>query len=214
MSDEAQTRKSRSLAILKTEQVPINDYLPLTETETDSTRRTSEQVATRAMALCVVALKAEGLEQEIVIHLVQKYELASAFTPKETQFINNPSPKQRDRIQFVWRYECFWVMLWALGFIDRLDRPDKICQVKRAVEFLHENGRNGFLKKANLRPQAEILDAADLIYRYHWAIVDARINKRHTPAGLDGGVVMERHYALNWLIGYMGQDWDDVSTDT
>ncbi|MGO7286211.1 DUF4272 domain-containing protein, partial [Rhizobium ruizarguesonis] len=24
----------------------------------------------------------------------------------------------------------------------------------------------------------------------------------------------ERHYALNWLTGYMDQDWDDISTDT
>ncbi|MFN5229343.1 MAG: DUF4272 domain-containing protein [Planctomycetota bacterium] len=23
-----------------------------------------------------------------------------------------------------------------------------------------------------------------------------------------------RHYALNWLIRYMDQEWDDVSTDT
>jgi uncharacterized protein DUF4272 len=31
---------------------------------------------------------------------------------------------------------------------------------------------------------------------------------------LDSGVVYERHYALNWLIGYMGREWDDVTTDT
>jgi len=26
--------------------------------------------------------------------------------------------------------------------------------------------------------------------------------------------VVERHPALNWLLGYQGQEWDDVSTDT
>lgn len=30
----------------------------------------------------------------------------------------------------------------------------------------------------------------------------------------DAGVVQERHHALNWLIGYCGQDWDDITTDT
>ena len=30
----------------------------------------------------------------------------------------------------------------------------------------------------------------------------------------DAGVVQERHYALNWLIGYCGQDWDNITTDT
>jgi hypothetical protein len=214
VSAEAQVRKDRSIAILKADKVPFIEHLPLIETEAESTRRTTEQVATRAMALCIVAVKGEGLEQEIIDKLVEDYKLATAFTPKEKEFINNPNPTQHDRVQFAWRYECYWVMLWALGYIDELERPDKICDVKRAVSFLRENGRDGFLKKANLRPQSEILDAADLIYRYHWAVVDARVNNREAPAALDGGIVMERHHALNWLMGYMDQEWDDVSTDT
>jgi hypothetical protein len=32
--------------------------------------------------------------------------------------------------------------------------------------------------------------------------------------GLDPGVTMERHHALNGLIGYDDADWDDVATDT
>ncbi len=214
VSEEAQKRKARSIAVLKAENVPFIEHLPLTETEAESTRRTTEQVATRAMALCIVAVKGEGLEQEVIDNLIDKYKLASAFTPKEQEFIKNPDPSQHDRAQFAWRYECYWVMLWALGYIDRLERPDSICDVTKAVSFLRENGRDGFLKKAKLRSQSEILDAADLIYRYHWAVVDARIHSREAPAGLDGGIVMERHYALNWLIGYMDQEWDDVSTDT
>jgi hypothetical protein len=30
----------------------------------------------------------------------------------------------------------------------------------------------------------------------------------------NAGVVQERHYGLNWLIGYRGQKWDDITTDT
>lgn len=214
MSDEAQARKSRSIAVLKAENVQFIEHLPLIETEAESTRRTTEQVATRAMALCIVAVKGEGLEQEVIDSLIEEYQLASAFTPKEQEFIQNLDPTQHDRVQFAWRYECFWVMLWALGYIDSLERPDTICDVARAVSFLRDNGRDEFLKKATLRSQAEILDAADLIYRYHWAVVDARLNGREAPAGLDGGIAMERHHALNWLMGYMDQEWDDVSRDT
>ncbi len=214
VADEAQARKDRSIAKLKAEKVPYIEHLPLIETDAESTRRTTEQVATRAMALCIVALKGEGLEQEIIDTLIVEYKLASEFTPKEKEFINNPNPTQHDRVQFAWRYECYWVMLWALGYVDTLERPDKICDVQLAVSFLRENGRDGFLKQASLRSQGEILDAVDLIYRYHWAIIDARIDDRDAPAGLDGGVVMERHYALNWLMGYMDQEWDDISTDT
>lgn len=36
---------------------------------------------------------------------------------------------------------------------------------------------------------------------------------RESQPGLDCGVVRERHYALNWLIGYSEQAWDEASTD-
>lgn len=74
--------------------------------------------------------------------------------------------------------------------------------------------REQIFDDTKLRSSHEILDEADLILRMHWAIVDARINNREVPGGLDGGVVYERHYALNWLIGYFDQPWDEVSTDT
>jgi hypothetical protein len=53
-----------------------------------------------------------------------------------------------------------------------------------------------------------------MIYRYHWATVEAHMREQPMPAGLDNDVIMERHTALNWLIGYMDQPWDDVTTDT
>lgn len=106
------------------------------------------------------------------------------------------------------------VLLWALGVTDDPGPPDAIVDVPRLAETLRDLGTEGLRARAVLRPQAEILDAADLIYRYHWAVVNARLHGQPAPAGLDAGVVLERHHALNWLIGYAGQDWDDISTDT
>jgi len=214
MSEEALARRERSIAVLEAEGVPHFEHLPVIETEAESTRRSAEEVALRAMALCILAAKGEGLEPRVVERLVGDFGLASAFTPKERAFIENPEPSQHDRVQCTWRYESYWVLLWALGFVEDLARPDRICDVPTAVTILRDLGREGFLAHARLRPQSEILDAADLIYRYHWAVRDAEINHREAPAGLDPGVVMERHYALNWLIGYLDQEWDDVSTDT
>ena len=72
-----------------------------------------------------------------------------------------------------------------------------------------------FMAKTRLRDIEEILDETDLIYRYHWACVDARINGREMPGGLLESVVMERHAGLNWLIGaYDCDDWDDVPVHT
>jgi len=48
---EMQSRKERSISILKAEGVPYIDHLPVIEAEAGSTRRTTEDVALRAIPL-------------------------------------------------------------------------------------------------------------------------------------------------------------------
>jgi len=207
-------RKTRSESRLKDEGVPILPSLPVVESEVEARVRAESAVEERALCLLVVALKGEGLEQEIVDKIIADYELDGLFSPKESEFISSSDYSMQDRINATWRYESAWIMLWALGFVDELDRPDHIVDVPRAVTFMRERSVEQFRSDAVLRPVAQILDEADLIYRYHWAVVDARVNSKDTPAGLEGGVVYERHYSLNWLIGYMDQEWDEITTDT
>ncbi|MBC7969742.1 MAG: DUF4272 domain-containing protein [Verrucomicrobia bacterium] len=47
----------------------------------------------------------------------------------------------------------------------------------------------------------------------HRTAIERRLNNQSCHE-LDEEVVMERHYALNWLIRHMNQQWDDVTTDT
>lgn len=214
VAPEALQRKERSEAVLQAEGVPINKFLPAIETEGEAKVPAKEDVAYRALALLVVAVKGEGLEQATVERVIKDYELDGHFTPKELAFIQNPSPSQRDRIEFSWRYEAAWTLLWALGYVEKLEKPAGICNVRRAVELMKARSARQFVADARLRSTPEILDQADRIYRYHWAVVDARVNGKGAPAELQSGVTQERHYALNWLIGYMDQQWDDISTDT
>jgi cytochrome c-type biogenesis protein CcmH/NrfF len=210
----SENRKVKSEAILGKFKVPINKNLPCIEDENEALVRTKEDIAKRAMALLVVALKAEGLEQEIVDRLVKDYNLKNEFSPKEVKFIDDKSPSKHDKTQFIWRYEAAWVLLWVLGYVDELSYPNTICDVPAAVTFLQQRTKEQFIADSNLRTISEILDEADLIYRYHWAVVDARIKAKSSPSEIDSSVVLERHYALNWLIGYMNQAWDDIRTDT
>lgn len=213
ISDAAE-RKMRSIERLSAEQVPVLATLPEIASAAEVTIRPQEDVVARALCLLTVALKGEGLEQELVEKLIGRYELDDLFSPKESVFIARSTFTSQDRINATWRYEAAWVMLWALGFVSALDRPDHLIDVPTAVTLMRERSLDQFRATARLRPKEEVLDEADLIYRYHWAVADARLNAREAPAGLDSGVVYERHYALNWLICNEDQDWDDVSTDT
>ncbi len=213
-SQEAAARKAASITRLKSEGVPTLESLPVIADATTARTRTKEEIAHRAIAVCLTAVRGEGVEKEKVDALVKKFGAEKFFTPKEAAFMSDPNPSEQDRIQFAWRYECYWVLLWALGYVDTLERPEGICNVVQAVTVLRDRDTAQFIQEAKLRPLSSLLDEADVIYRYHWAVVSARLKGADSPAKLEPGVVMERHYVLNWLIGYMDQAWDDVSTDT
>jgi hypothetical protein len=124
----------------------------------------------------------------------------------------NNSPSEHDRAQFIWRYEAAWTLLWALGFVARLGRPDQVCNVEFVAKTMIETTTSRFIEESELRPTADILDQADLIYRYHWAVRDASLKGQKIPARLNADVALERHHTLNWLI--LDEEWDDVSIDT
>lgn len=207
-------RKRRSEDKLKQFGIPINPHLPVIESETAAKLRSPQEVAKRAIALCAVVVYGGGLEQQAAIAFLQERGLWEAATEKEKKFLLNKAPSQEERANFSWRYEALWVLLWALGYVSQLAYPSETCDVSQAVETIVNTPTELFIKQASLRPLAEILDEADLIYRYDWAVVDAQLQGCEMPRGLDEGVVYERHYALNWLIGYLDQEWDDVTTDT
>ena len=213
-STEAAERKQRSIDQLKKEGVPVVDTLPVIDDSITAKKRTTEEIAHRTIAVILAAVKGEGLEQETIDSLVKKFGAEKFFSPEEAKFIKDPKPDQQDRINFSWRYECAWVLLWSLGYVETLPKPEGICDVPKLVGFIKDRDTAEFIKDAKLRPFPEILDQTDLIYRYHWTATEARIKNKPTPAKLEAGVVLERHRALNWLIGYMDQEWDDISTDT
>ncbi len=194
--------------------MPYLDTLPVIDSEENSEVRSEEEVEFRTLCLVIVAAKGEGVEQDIIDQLAADYGLATYFTPDGLAFTNDANPTQQQRVNFLWRYESAWVMMWSLGFLDELQRPNAIADVPQLVEIVRDNSTASFQEAAQLRQAAELLDRADLVYRYHWAVTDARINGREAPTGLNGSVVFERHYSLNWLTGYLDQDWDDVSTES
>jgi len=210
---EQQERKKRSEEIILSESININPYLPYIESSQEVKIRGTEEVALRALCLIVVAVKAEGLEQDIIDEIVDMYQLKEHFTPDETSFINSSSISEHDKIQKIWRYESAWTLLWALGYVESLGTPDIICDAGYACSLMKERTLEEFIAESELRSIDKILDQSDLIYRYHWAVVNARLQGQRLQQ-IDSSVVYERHYALNWLTNYCDQEWDDISTDT
>lgn len=213
-TEEQLARKARSVDLLQAQGIPILDSLPVIADEARSTRRGDRDAAERALALMIVGVKGETGDQDLIDAIITQFAAGQLFTPAERTFIDDPAPSEQMRVQMTWRYEGAYLLLWALGFYDELLPPDQIVDVSAMGSLLRELGTDGLMAQARLRPQSELLDMADLVYRMDWAAVDARVGGKPAPPGIHPGIIYERHYALNWLIGYAGLSWDEMRTDT
>jgi len=209
-------RRAKSEEYCKSKDIPVykNPNSLFVDPEVHVSLRTRDEVVDRALALCYIGLKSEEIEQEDLDEMDKNFNMMSKLSLNEKEYATSKQPTEQQKIDANWRYESLHVLLWALGYIDSLDYPDKICNVASDVQIIYELKEQKFRHNAKLRPKKEILDQADLILRLHWACVNARLKNEPAPGELDTSVVYERHYALNWLIKYLNQDWDKVKTDT
>ena len=211
------TRKERTEKFLRKKDIKINHHLPRIESEEETTIRTAKEIAERVTALATVSLVAfNNFTGEEAKEYLAKYQLSRLFTPKEVEFLDNPTEEKK--IQETWRCEGIWTLMWALKMVDDLGFPDTLCDLNSIPENKYPIGidkdPNDFIHAMKeSRTLSEILDASDLYYRLDWACVDARLNGRQMLQ-VHPSIVYERHYALNWLTNYMNQDWDDISCDT
>ncbi|ENX21455.1 hypothetical protein F892_00683 [Acinetobacter vivianii] len=214
-------RKQESILKLKTKAIPYIDWLPHIESSDDVIQRSAEHIAKRAIACLLMIQVASDLDrdqfdqetEDFIVDLLNKFEVADELTVKEKNILNR-SAAQQDIVNMIWKYEAYWVLLWALGIVDELKYPDEIADCDFAIEVVSRcRSLQEFMQQLKLRDIEEILDEADLIYRYDWACVDARLKQQNAPANLNASIVLERHGALNWLI-QADADWDnpDVST--
>lgn len=213
---DARARKLASEARLSEMSIEVPDVLPPVIGEQEVILRSAEDVAWRAIALFIVAVRAESLASGRPIPLEQLREkskgVLEATSPLETAFLKNDSPDQQSITNMAWRYECLYVLQWALGFHDDLTLANDICDVPLVAETMVQRGDRQILQMARLRPVSQILEAMDFNQRLLWAVRQAKLNDQPLPAGLDGGVIVERQHTFNWLTRFEHADWDDVDT--
>ncbi len=217
----AQERKNKSIAILQSQNVPLIEHLPLRYEADEVIPRDKKEVIQRvacsfASIMCALSIGKNEYTEEDRVYMTQdflsaKYNALKLLTPMEQQVIAG-TISEAGAINVAWKYEAVWVLLWALGIVEELSFPDKICDCDLVMGTMRDfKNLEDFMANTTLRPIEEILQALDLYYRYHWAAVNARVNGSD-PAGIDEDIVMERRAGLEWLC-CKGQENDNL-TDT
>jgi hypothetical protein len=179
--------------------------------------RSSADVARRSLALFSVVDLALGADRTDILQWLKDNGLWSTLAPSEVGFIDTPSPSQKQTINAGWLSERLVVLLWALGDIERLPLSNQQCDTRVFQDILPPFARvsvQEFVSRSGLRPKPELIAMADEILALHWEARDAERNGRTPRKPVDLEIVQERHHAINWVIGYDGLPWDEVTTDT
>lgn len=176
--------------------------------------RNAIEIAKRILALYGVLEVAHGTPKLKIINWLKTQNLYDELCPWEKKFIETDERSQRDKNQAMWRVEALVVLLWAIKKIDHLEEPTSQCNPSVVIDALPtlDSSTSEFIASAILRSAEEIERENERIYDIHWKVRNVQI--KGTPIKYEGGVVQERHYAMNWITGYCGQEWDDITTDT
>lgn len=183
--------------------------------DSEDVPRSAEEIAKRALTLSAVVSCAYGASKQEVIDWLKHEDLWLTVTPEEREFLERDASEQVRR-NFTWKVEALVPLLWAIGKLDTMPGVGKECDmdpVKKAVIW-PPNPTAAFILSAALRDEDEISIEYEKVYDAHWKARDAKLNGGQPPRGINAGVVYERHYGFNWLRGYMGQPWDEITTDT
>lgn len=158
---------------------------------------------------------AYGESKEDVSDWLKKENLWNELTPFEREFLENESPTKTNE-EFTWKIEALVPLLWAINKINKIPGINKQCDTEplKSAVIWPPNSTKEYISSSELRDEEEMYNEYEKVYQAHWKVRDAKLNKKAIPKKYDPEVVYERHYGFNWVIGYMGQTWDDITTDT
>jgi hypothetical protein len=71
-----------------------------------------------------------------------------------------------------------------------------------------------FITSAERRSANALQEMANELMHLHSQARDARIHSKPIQTHVNIEIIQKRHHAINWVIGYEGLPWDEVTTDT
>ena len=186
----------------------------------DTQPRSAAEIAQRVLALIAVIGKVQFPSHNA--KWIEEHGIGRYLSEAEQEFINNPSPEQRDMVNFSWRAEALVPLLWSLHGLEQMpvlsEQFDAFgnAMVRQAIQQTPQ-----FLQQARRREPDELQEQEQYLYHQHWRVRDRDLgfNNDEPEAddpdinSLNSGLVFERRYAMSWIVGY-GDSWDDVPTDT
>lgn len=203
--------RKRSLETAVSLGYSVNRALPLLDPKLH-VERTIDEITRRALCLfCVVAV-ANNSNPLVALNWARAESLLDAFTASELSYLE--AATEPARRTFLAQEEALWALTWATAFHNDFDHSS-FCDNSLAKMFPNIRGRESsrdFMERAVIRRDDDIIEALDLAYCLHWAIVDEDLSQRPMVHSVSAYVIVERRRALEWLVSK--NEWDEISLDT
>ena len=205
-SEEDKERIYKNIEILKTKNIPYNENMKFIPNKSNTELASPIIVYARLMIDYVEATMAATFPNDVDIEIWdQIYNSLNAMYLVDAFFEEEEKDKQilkslkennyANKDELTWHYEKCAIFLWVLKLWD-FPRQDSECDVEKMNSILAANMNNPYnmpdyylklldedknfdINKVEMRSYEEILEKADLLKRYKWAIDEANIN--HQP---------------------------------
>ncbi len=181
--------------------IPINSNTKLMNKKDVFDRALSEYVVA-SMALYALEGKTSSI-LNILDEMDEKLQVKKVLSNGDINDIHaiydGRVPKQQ--LQDVsWLFEGSAVLLWALGLFKK-PSSNQETRVNELDELFFNSTYDALLSKSNLLPKEEIMEFADLIFRYQWACREARA-KNQQLSNLNELIVQEQRQELEWILNW------------
>lgn len=173
------------------------------------------EVGLRILALALVADFAQSVLAGAPTDPEQMWQVYPAamrsFTPQEDRLLRTGD---RDAAyQLSWRSEAADILLWATSRAS-LDFPRAQRDPRETFAAAFAGTEQEFVAATALRPVHELLAEQERTRALAWALRQHEHFGGPAVSGVDRGVVSERLTALNWLLDWRNDAWDDTDTAT
>jgi hypothetical protein len=176
---------------------------------------TPQQIARRSIILTALISVIYGKNLSEIVTWLKKEDLWDELTPNELEFVSDPA-NERAQINLSWKSEALVALLWSINKFHNIPKLDNSIDIDDLNRFSVQcpSPTYEYISTAELRSEEEIGVEYEVVCDAHWSVRDAQINNKPIPNNLDSGVVMERHFGFNYVIGYCALPWDEITTDT
>lgn len=181
--------------------------------------RSALEIARRALALGAVVARSFDAPRGELHDFISRHGLSGELTVAEHTYLYCARRTRDSTIRMTWNSERLMVLLWSIHKIEAIPGPSAQCSTAALADALPPFGIpsfDEFIQALRRRSERALFDKALEIQEQHAVAIARRRDKHYRPSigPVDIEVVQERHRAINWVVGYCGLGWDEVTADT